>query len=116
MTYQRLGGVSRRCFVRALRAGNIEIRTQGGDVVIVFPGHHRRLGGRRGVGPLLLQQLLDDLAMSGVATDEVWESLRGKHTRQRSARPQIADERAAVARRPARSSRMATAAVRPRKR
>lgn len=84
MSDPRLGGVSRRRVLRALRAESIEMRPRGGEIVIVFPGRHFRLGARKGVGPALLSRLLNELAATGVAAEKVSQRLHGKDARRRN--------------------------------
>lgn len=81
MSDQRLGGVSRRRVLRALRAESIEMRPRGGEMVIVFPDRHLRLGARKGVGPVLLSRFLNELTAAGAAGEEVKQRLYGKDAR-----------------------------------
>ena len=88
MARSRLAGVSRRRVLRALCAASVEVRFHGGEIVVVCPGRHLRLGGRRGVGPVLLGHLLKELAAAGIPADQVEARLgRNVDARRRAARP-----------------------------
>lgn len=65
----RNGVVSRRRVVRALEASGVELRSHGGEVIVVGPSFHFRFGARRGVGPVLLQRLIKEMARAGLSTE-----------------------------------------------
>ncbi len=92
MGHRATGSVSRKGLQRALEAVGAPFSHHGGEIVIALPGVHLRVGGRRGVSPLVVQRLLRRMELSGFPVEAFRTELYGRAKGQSSC---VREERAA---------------------
>lgn len=71
MAARQFGWTSRTKFHRALVRSGLEVRHHGGELLVVCPYRHLRIGARDGIGPIMLEKLLRQLEQGGVASERI---------------------------------------------